>query len=145
MTDVQHLLPQIALHPDGVHLCIAPEVGHEDVELIAEHKAWIVDEIRRTQVDHAGFYVAFHNVLEREIRAASSLVLSIEVTAATRYCPAERVHSYTMIGQHPWAEYRAVHPGVLAKSNPRIRAIGLHVDGLGSPCFNWDELLAADS
>ncbi len=144
MTDVHHLLAQIALHPDGVKLCIAPEVGDEEVELIAEHKAWIIDELRRTQVDHAGFYVAFPNVLEREIRAASSLVLSIEVTAATRYCPAERVHVYTMIGQHRWAEYRALHPGVLAQSKPRIRAIGLHVDGLGSICFNWDQLPAAN-
>lgn len=119
-------------------------MGNDDIELVTENKAWIIDQLRRTQVDNAGFHIAFPAVLEREIRTASSLVLSIEVTAATRYCPAERVHSYTMIGQHPWAEYRALTLGVLAKSKPRIRAIGIHVDGLGSLCFDWDQLPAAE-
>lgn len=144
MTTLRHLLPHIALHPDGEHLCLAPELSTADVDLIAENKAWVLDQLRQTQIDYAGFYCVLPDVLEREIRAAPAVVIFVEVTAATRYGPAERLGAYTKIGEHAGVRYRALHPGVRASSAPRVRALSVHLDGLGFCCFDWDRMPVDD-
>jgi hypothetical protein len=140
MNRLRQLLLHLALHPDRANLLVAEEMNETDVLFVQAHRDEAHNLLRSTQMDASGFYTCFPRALEAEIRASSATVLSIEVTAPTRFAKPVRLHAQAKIGDLSWIAYRAQHVGVMARSEPRVRVVSLLVDSLGCMAFDWDRL-----
>ncbi|WP_419807093.1 DNA polymerase [Terriglobus sp.] len=141
---IKQLLEHLAVRPDGSGFWIGAEVNDEEEIFLKGQRTLVLEQLREQQLDAVGFYVCLPLVLEQEIRAAHSAVVHIETTAPTRFSPPRRVHRQTRIGEDPWSSYRALHPGVCASSKPRIRAVTIDLEQVGTVCFDWDRTTGED-
>jgi DNA polymerase-1 len=138
------LSPHVFIHSNREQL-IVPEGGSEsDLSYFREHKTTILETLRSTQMDHAGFYKTLPEALLREVRATSWLSLGVTTTASNRFSAAERVSANSMIGTETWMKYRASNPGTRINSWPRIRTLSVHTPALGSCTWDLDTLTAED-
>jgi DNA polymerase-1 len=123
---------------------VSSELDEMAYAIISESRQAVVGHLRRTQMTATGFYTCLPPTLEHEIRAAKSLTLAVETTAATRFSLPTRIHKQTLIGSESWPVYRAKNSGVRADSKPRMRALTAYVDELGACSFDLDALVCEE-
>jgi len=134
----------LAIHSDGEHLILPPQLDQRELESIIRCKPDILANLRSSQMDEAGFYTTLPGSIYRELQAAPWVAISIQTTASTRFGSPERISSGTFIGSQSWLAYRASHLGAVAKTQPRIRVLSLYTDHLGACTWDLDALSPHD-
>lgn len=140
----QALSSHVSIHSNCKQVILPEGFTESDVSYVREHKAAILETLRSTQMDPAGFYKTLPEALYQEVKATPWISLGVTTTSATLFSTAERVSANSIIGAESWLSYRATNPGTHLNSSPRIRALSLHTPSLGSCVWDLDALTTED-
>jgi DNA polymerase family A len=141
---IDSLPSDISIHSDGERLILPPDLDANEIASIIEHKPRILQTLRSSQMNAAGFYIALPGSLRRKLQVAPWVALKLETTAPTRFSAPDRLSPGTRIGSQTWMAYRATNPGVSVNSSPRIRVLSVYTDQLGACAWDLDALAPED-